>query len=85
VRQGDTMIEFRTLGALDLRRSDGPELDSLLAQPKRIALLAYLCLSNPHGFQRRDTILGLFWPDSNQTRARASLRRALHVLRQTLG
>lgn len=79
------MIQFRTLGALDLRRTDGPELDSLLAQPKRIALLAYLCLATPHGFHRRDTILGLFWPDSDEAHARASLRRALHVLRHTLG
>ena len=79
------MIEFRTLGTLELRRRDGPELDSLLAQPKRIALLAYLCLASPHGFHRRDTILALFWPDSDQAHARASLRRALHVLRQSLG
>ena len=79
------MIEFRTLGTLDLRRMDGPELDSLLAQPKRIALLAYLCLASPHGFHRRDTILGLFWPESDESHARASLRRALHVLRHTLG
>jgi serine/threonine-protein kinase len=79
------MIEFRTLGTLDLRRANGPALDSLLAQPKRIALLAYLCLARPYGFHRRDTIIGLFWPESDQTRARASLRRALHVLRLTLG
>lgn len=79
------MIEFRTLGKLELRRTSGPELDSLLAQPKRIALLAYLSLARPHGFHRRDTILGLFWPDADQTHARGSLRRALHVLRHTLG
>lgn len=79
------MIDFRTLGTLDLRRTNGPELSSLLAQPKRIALLAYLCLARPHGFHRRDSVLGLFWPDADQTRARASLRRALHVLRQVLG
>jgi DNA-binding SARP family transcriptional activator/Tol biopolymer transport system component len=82
---GGAMIEFRTLGTLDLRRRDGPELDSLLAQPKRIALLAYLCLATPRGFHRRDTILGLFWPDSDESHARSSLRRALHVMRQTLG
>ena len=79
------MIEFRTLGTLDLRRRDGPELDSLVAQPKRIALLAYLGLASPPGFHRRDAILGLFWPNSDQTHARASLRRALHVLRHSLG
>ncbi|MGZ3485180.1 MAG: AfsR/SARP family transcriptional regulator, partial [Gemmatimonadaceae bacterium] len=79
------VIEFRTLGTLDLRRADGSELHSLLAQPKRIALLAYLCLAKPRGFHRRDTLLGLFWPDADQTHARTSLRNALHVLRHSLG
>jgi serine/threonine protein kinase/DNA-binding SARP family transcriptional activator len=79
------VIEFRTLGTLDLRRRDGDELHSLLAQPKRVALLAYLCLALPRGFHRRDTLLGLFWPDADQAHARTSLRNALHVLRHTLG
>jgi serine/threonine protein kinase/DNA-binding SARP family transcriptional activator len=79
------VIEFRTLGTLDLRRTDGPELHSLLAQPKRVALLAYLCVANPRGFHRRDTLLGLFWPDADQAHARTSLRNALHVLRHSLG
>ena len=79
------MIEFRTLGTLDLRRTDGLELHSLVAQPKRIALLTYLCVATPRGFHRRDRLLGLFWPDADQTHARTSLRNALHVLRHTLG
>ncbi len=52
------VIEFRTLGALDLRGLDGHQLHSLLAQPKRVALLAYLCVANPGGFHRRDSLLG---------------------------
>lgn len=79
------LIEFRTLGTLDLRRADGSELHSLLAQPKRLALLAYLCIARPRGFHRRDTLLGLFWPDADQTHARTSLRNALYVLRHSLG
>src|SRR4051812_4623358 len=78
-------IEFRTLGTLDLRAPDGRELHSLLAQPKRIALLAYLCIAEPRGYHRRDTLLGLFWPDSDQEHARSSLRKSLHVLRHALG
>ncbi|HEY0529037.1 MAG TPA: BTAD domain-containing putative transcriptional regulator, partial [Gemmatimonadaceae bacterium] len=78
-------IEFRTLGTLDLRASDGRELHSLLAQPKRIALLAYLCIAEPHGYHRRDTLIGLFWPDSDQEHARSSLRKSLHLLRRALG
>ncbi len=79
------VIEFRTLGTLDLRRTGGSELHSLLAQPKRVALLAYLCVANPRGFHRRDTLLGLFWPESDESHARISLRNALHVLRHSLG
>jgi len=79
------VIEFRTLGTLDLRRADGSELHSLLAQPKRVALLTYLCVASPRGFHRRDTLLGLFWPNVDQTHARTSLRNALHVLRHSLG
>ena len=78
-------IVFRTLGALDLRAADGRELHTLLAQPKRIALLAYLCIADPRGYHRRDTLLGLFWPDSDQEHARTSLRKSLHVLRRALG
>ena len=79
------MIEFRTLGTLDLRGADGRELHALLAQPKRIALLAYLCIAQPRGFHHRDTLLGLFWPNVDQDHARTSLRKALHILRRTLG
>lgn len=79
------VIDFRTLGTLDLRRPDGSEIHSLLVQPKRIALLAYLCTAKPLGFHRRDTLLALLWPESDQAHARTSLRTALHVLRRSLG
>ncbi|HEV7388293.1 MAG TPA: BTAD domain-containing putative transcriptional regulator, partial [Gemmatimonadaceae bacterium] len=79
------VIELRTLGTLDLRAADGRELHSLLAQPKRIALLVYLCIAEPRGYHRRDTLLGLFWPDSDQEHARTSLRKSLHILRRSIG
>jgi serine/threonine-protein kinase len=79
------VIEMRTLGTLDLHSAAGRELHSLLAQPKRVALLAYLCIAQPRGFHRRDTLLGLFWPDSDQEHARTSLRKSLHILRRALG
>ena len=79
------VIELRTLGTLDLHSAEGRELNSLLAQPKRIALLVYLCIAQPRGFHRRDTLLGLFWPDSDQEHARTSLRKSLHILRRALG
>jgi DNA-binding SARP family transcriptional activator/TolB-like protein len=79
------VIELRTLRRLDLRGPDRRDLTSLLAQPKRLALLAYLSIASPRGFHRRDSLLALFWPESDQEHARTSLRKALHVLRQTVG
>jgi DNA-binding SARP family transcriptional activator/TolB-like protein len=77
-------IQLRTLGALDLRAADGREIRMLLAQPKRLALLTYLSAA-PAAFHRRDTLLALFWPESDEKSARAALRTALSVLRRALG
>jgi DNA-binding SARP family transcriptional activator/WD40 repeat protein len=79
------VVKFKTLGALDLRRPDGSEIHSLLVQPKRLALLVYLCAGRPLGFHRRDTLLALLWPESDPGHARTSLRSSLHGLRRSLG
>ncbi len=79
------MIRFRLLGEIGLHAADGTEIHSLLRQPKRLALLAYLVGPQPGTWHRRDTILALFWPDLDAGRARSSLRNALYILRQTLG
>ncbi|MBI4408708.1 MAG: response regulator [Gemmatimonadetes bacterium] len=79
------MIELRTLGGLDLRSADGAELRSILVQPRRVALLAYLALELPRGFHRRDKLLPLFWAELDAEHARGALRNALHYLRRSLG
>jgi TolB-like protein/DNA-binding SARP family transcriptional activator len=79
------VIRLHTLGPIDLRGSNGQELHAILAQPKRIALLAYLSLARPPGFQRRDTLLALFWPEYDAEHARNSLSQSIHVLRRSLG
>jgi serine/threonine-protein kinase len=79
------LVEFRILGALKLRGAAGHELTSLLAQPKRVALLAYLAAATPRQMHRRDSLVALFWPELDQEHARAALRQALHGLRQALG
>jgi serine/threonine-protein kinase len=79
------MIEFRTLGALDLKASDGRDLGSILAQPKRLSLLAYLAIRDGREFARRDTLLALFWPEFDDDHARGALRQALRFLRRSLG
>jgi DNA-binding SARP family transcriptional activator/TolB-like protein len=78
-------LELRFLGGLSVRTQAGGEVAGVLAQPKRLALLAYLAAATPHGFQRRDALLALFWPEADQEHARTSLRKALHFLRHELG
>jgi DNA-binding SARP family transcriptional activator len=79
------MIHLHTLGALDLRDANGEPLDAVLRQPKRLALLAYLAVSLPRRYHRRDILLALFWPEFDAEHARAALRRALYFLRSALG
>lgn len=79
------MIRFRTLGGLKLSGADGSEIQSVLTQPKRVALLAYLCVATPNGFHRRDTLLGLFWPELDAERGRDALNQAVYFLRRELG
>src|SRR5437016_13428653 len=79
------MIELRMLGRLSLTAADGREMRTLLGQPRRFALLAYLAAATPPGFHRRDSLLALFWPDLDQEHARTALRPALRVPRVALG
>jgi DNA-binding SARP family transcriptional activator len=79
------MIHLRLLGALGLAGADGVEARAVVAQPKRLALLAYLAAARPYGFHRRDTLLGLFWPELDETHARRALNRAVYFLRCELG
>jgi Tol biopolymer transport system component/DNA-binding SARP family transcriptional activator len=81
------MIKLRMLGEIQLRAipADGVEVDALLRQSKRLALLAYLASPAPGTWHRRDVLLALFWPELDTGHARTSLRNALHVLRRTLG
>ena len=78
------MQTLRMLGSIGLTGSDGAEVDALLRQPKSVALLAYLAMPAPGRWHRRDVLLGTFWPELSQTRARAALRSALHLLRRHL-
>lgn len=69
--------------AIDLPTGSGGE--NVVAQPKRFALLAYLALARPRGWQRRDAIVAMFWPESTQERARRALRDGIYGLRRELG
>jgi len=74
-----------TLGRIDLRDRAGVEVRSVLAQPKRLALLIYLALLPEPQMVRRDALLPVFWPELDQERARGALRKAIHYLRRSLG
>lgn len=79
------MIRLQLFGPAALAGPDGRELAGLLAQPKRFALLAYLATAPAPTRHRRDTLLALFWPESDDEHARASLRQTLYELRRSLG
>jgi DNA-binding SARP family transcriptional activator len=60
-------------------------MQSVLAQPKRTALLVYLTLARPRGMHQRDVLLNLFWGERDEQGARKALRQALYYLRSSLG
>ncbi len=71
------------LGTLDLKGTDGRAVHSILAQPKRLALLAYLAVHAAGA--RRDSVVALFWPELDTAHARGALRQSLRFLRRELG
>src|ERR1700730_4063061 len=79
------MIELKALGALQLHGPSDRDYDAVLAQPKRLALLVHLAVAHRDGFARRDTLVGLFWPNRDGAHARSALRQALTFLRRALG
>lgn len=78
-------LELCLLGGIELRGAAPGAADAILAQAKPLALLAFLALSPGALFQRRDRLVGLLWPDLDQSHARAALRKALYELRTALG
>jgi DNA-binding SARP family transcriptional activator len=80
-------IELYLLGGIDLRRDDGADASGFVAQTRPLALLAYLTIAGPRPgtFHRRDRLVGLFWPETDQERARANLRQLVRRIRDALG
>jgi predicted ATPase/DNA-binding SARP family transcriptional activator len=54
-----------------------------VSRRKAVALLAYLVVTG--GSHSRDSLATLLWPEYDQSRARANLRRTLSLLNRTLG
>ncbi|HSJ24755.1 MAG TPA: BTAD domain-containing putative transcriptional regulator [Longimicrobiales bacterium] len=76
------MFRLITLGACFLER-DGVRIEAASAHRKGLALLALLAASGERGVSR-DTAMALLWPDSDEARARTSLRQLIHSLRTQL-
>ena len=78
-RTANSRVVFRltTLGILALADPAGAEIRSVLAQPKRLAVYAYVSTEGSRGFVRRDALLALLWPDSDADAARQALPRGL--------
>ena len=78
---GDSSLaDVRLLGSPEIRR--GGELVSVDTR-KAVAVLAYLAVrSIPIS---RDVLCFMFWPESDQARARGALRRTLSSLRAVVG
>lgn len=77
-------FRFSLFGSIDLRGPNGA-VTELLVQSKAIALLAYLGVGLAGRFVRRDTVVGLLWPELDQSRARKALRQTVLACRAALG
>ena len=79
-RSAAATLSIRTLGKLVLRvgeRNVGP------LGRKSGALIAYLALSGS-GDETRERLVGLLWSETEEGKARASLRQSLHDIREAL-
>ncbi len=79
------MVRLRILGTLNLETGSGRARTDLSNQPKRLALFVLLTLQSTRGPIARDRLVGLFWPDLSQVRARRALSQSLYVIRRSLG
>jgi DNA-binding SARP family transcriptional activator/tetratricopeptide (TPR) repeat protein len=74
-------IHLTTLGGLRAHR-DEAELDWLLGQRSRAAILVYLAIERRVS---RESLTTVFWPESDGENARHALRQSLYHLRRALG
>ena len=79
------MLEFRTLGTVEVQRVAEHRAEPVLLPAKALSLLAYLCACEPARMHRRDTLVALLWPEHDNVHARGALRQELYQLRRALG
>jgi len=76
------VLKIHTFGGCYLER-EGIRLDTLSGQRKGLALLALLAAAGDRGMSR-ETLLAYLWPESDEERARTSLKQLVHSLRAQL-
>ena len=76
------MLQLYTFGGCHLMR-DGVRLDALSTQKMGLALLAMVSASGERGVSR-EKVLAALWTESDEERARTSLRQLVHALRTQL-
>ena len=74
---------LRTLGGLTLLGPDGREVESLATRRRKLAVLAWLAMRPLPA--TRDQVVGVFWGDRDEVRARSSLADALSHFRRVFG
>ena len=77
-------MRLSLLGSLLLEAKRGREVHTVMRRPKCFAVLMYLAAATPRGFQSRDKLVALFWPEADTDRARHALRQVVYVLRRAL-
>lgn len=76
------MLRLVTLGGLHF--ADGPAGNGSGGSRSRLSILAVIARGGSSGV-RREQLTAMFWPDSDDERARNALRQALYVLRRDMG
>lgn len=76
------VLRLVTFGACYLER-DGARLEAASAHRKGLALLALVAAAGDRGVGR-EAAMALLWPDSDEERARTSMRQLVHSLRTRL-
>jgi DNA-binding SARP family transcriptional activator/TolB-like protein/tetratricopeptide (TPR) repeat protein len=77
------MLFLRTFGGLSIENAGQP-IGGAAGQRRRLAVLAVLAAA-PGAAVSRDRLLAMFWPESDDERARNALKQALFALRRDLG
>jgi len=84
--QSQAQFSLYLLGDFQLTANSGMGFQPVMVERRKVKfLLAYLALHpDPRG-HGREKLAGMFWGDSSDEQARASLRNALAVLRKLMG